>query len=99
MERCPNCRARTDGTDTCRRCGMALGLLQATERAAEHWLRLGIAHLAAGAPQAATRALNRSLALRHDPLAEELLELAPGLVRQVSGASAASGSPDGSRET
>jgi hypothetical protein len=98
MERCPNCRARTDGTDTCRRCGMALGLLAATERAAEHWLRRGIGHLAAGAPQAAARALERSLALRRDPLAEQLLGLAPGLLRQASNASAAPGLPDASSE-
>jgi hypothetical protein len=95
MERCPNCRARTDGTDTCRRCGMALGLLAATERAAEHWLRRGIGHLAAGAPQAAARALERSLALRRDPLAEQLLGLAPGLLQQVPASSAGIETPVG----
>lgn len=99
MERCPNCRARTDGADTCRRCGMALGLLAATERAAEHWLRRGIGHLAAGAPEAAARALERSLALRRDPLAEQLLGLAPGRLRQVPDSSVAHGLPVGSPES
>lgn len=98
MERCPNCRARTEGADTCRRCGMALGLLTATERAAEHWLRRGIAHLAAGAPEAAIQALSRSLALRRDPLAEQLLGLVPGLLRQAPESSVAPGLPDASSE-
>lgn len=89
MQRCPNCRARCDGADTCRRCGMALGLLQATERAAEHWLRRGIAHLAAAEPYAAARALQRSLALQRDPLAEHLL----GLLRQVPAQTATSRLP------
>lgn len=99
MERCPNCRARTDGSATCRRCGMHLGLLEATEQAAEHWLRRGIEHLAAGAPKAAAQALARSLALRQDPLVEQLLELGPGLLRQAPGSSAASGLPDRSSES
>jgi predicted TPR repeat methyltransferase len=74
MDRCPNCQARVDdAADTCRRCGMGLGLMRAAERAAEHWLRRGIADLAAGEPDAAARALGRSLALRRDPLAEQLL--------------------------
>lgn len=79
MERCPNCRARSDGADTCRRCGMALGLLLVTERAAERWLRRGIAHLASSEPDAAAEALRRSVALRRDPLAEHLL----GLLRRA----------------
>ncbi len=63
---------------------MALELLLAAERAAEHWLRRGIAHLVAGAPDAAARALDRSLALRHDPLAEEVLRHLRPYRRQAS---------------
>lgn len=74
MDRCPNCRARYDGNDTCRRCGMDLDLLLATERAAEHWLLEGIARLTAADPDAAEHALRQSLALRRDALVESLLE-------------------------
>jgi hypothetical protein len=73
MERCPNCRARLDEAETCRRCGMELGLLRETERAAETWLRQGILHLARQQPRQARQALRRALALRRDPLAEALL--------------------------
>ena len=34
MERCPNCRARWDGAEHCRRCGMELAPLLAAEHAA-----------------------------------------------------------------
>ena len=75
MERCPNCRARLDEAETCRRCGMELGLLLATERAAEFWLRRGIASLLRDDLGLAWHALRRALALRRDPLAESLLGL------------------------
>lgn len=73
MERCPNCRARLDGAETCRRCGMELGLLRATEQAAEAWLCRAIGHLTRNEPGLAQQALHRVLALRPDPLADSLL--------------------------
>jgi hypothetical protein len=75
MERCPNCRARLDQAETCRRCGMELGLLLATERAAEFWLRRGVAHLLRDDLGLASQALRRALALQRDPLTEALLSL------------------------
>jgi len=75
MDRCPSCRARTDGGETCRRCGMEFGLLLATEREAERWLRIGIAHLTKDESEAAEQALRRALSLKRDPLAESLLGL------------------------
>ncbi|MBK5938658.1 hypothetical protein [Halochromatium roseum] len=84
MERCPNCRARLDEAEICRRCGMELGLLLATERAAEHWLRIGIAEFVKDESAAAEQALQRVLSLRRDPLAESLLGL---LYQRVSSSS------------
>lgn len=70
MERCPNCRARHDGNSVCRRCGMELGLLLDTERAADELLHEACLDLAAGQRQIAWRALSYSLALKREPLAE-----------------------------
>ena len=74
MERCPNCRARGDGSETCRRCGMNLSGLLAVERASEH-LR-GISHLAVAETQAAKSDLTRALRLHSAPFTELLLGFA-----------------------
>ena len=58
MDRCPNCRARSNGADTCRRCGMELGLLMAVEEAAKRLTTQGITHLAAADCAAARRDLD-----------------------------------------
>ena len=81
MERCPNCRARLDGTQTCRRCGMDLAALMEVDEAAEHLMQLGASHLAAGNAAAARAALTRSLALRREPLVQTLL----GFARTLAG--------------
>ncbi|MFP4183114.1 MAG: hypothetical protein ACLFRW_00900 [Halorhodospira sp.] len=74
MERCPNCRARTEATAAhCRRCGMELSLLHATERAATALLEQAAAALASGSPQQARQYLERARALREDRLTEALL--------------------------
>jgi hypothetical protein len=75
MERCPNCRARYDGSDRCRRCGMELGLLVATGRAADALLRDAIAAIAVDDLPAAEHALRHSVSLKRGPLAEALLAL------------------------
>lgn len=76
MDRCPNCRARLDdAAETCRRCGMELGLLRAIERAADDWLRRGIGNLMRDESELARKAFRRALTLRHDPLAESMLGL------------------------
>lgn len=72
MERCPNCRARTEDRPECRRCGMGLALLQSVEQAAERALSEALAELAHGRPAAAARAAERALALKRTPAAEQL---------------------------
>lgn len=81
MDRCPNCRARCEGRDSCRRCGMELAGLAAIEEAAERLTLLAVADLAAARPAAARERLRRALALRHEPLAELLLGFAAELAR------------------
>jgi hypothetical protein len=73
MERCPNCRARWDGNDACRRCGMDLSSLLAVERTAEQLIRRGICHLASTRPEAARRDFTRALRLQSAPFTEVLL--------------------------
>jgi len=81
MDRCPNCRARCEGRDHCRRCGMDLAPLAAIEEAARRLTLLAVADLAAGEPAAAGEHLRRALALQHEPLAELLLGFAAELTR------------------
>ncbi len=76
MDRCPNCRARSDGADTCRRCGMELGLLIAAEEAAERLTTQGITHLAAADYAAARRDLDKAIGLRREPFTDLLLGFA-----------------------
>lgn len=73
MERCPNCRARTDGAAQCRRCGMELASLMRIEQAAEQYLRSALAALAAGQLSAASAALQHAQVLKTQPLASQLL--------------------------
>ena len=79
MERCPNCRARVDDAETCRRCGMGLGPLIAVEEAAEGLTARGVAHLAAADPAAAVRDLDSAIRLRRDSFTELLLGFAQHL--------------------
>ncbi len=73
MERCPNCRARVDDADTCRRCGMDLAPLVTVEQAARRLTARGVAHLAAADLAAATRDLDGAIRLRRDDFTELLL--------------------------
>ncbi|MBK5930731.1 hypothetical protein [Halochromatium salexigens] len=102
MDRCPNCRARLDGAETCRRCGMELGLLRATERAADAWLRRAIAHLTRDEFECARQALHRALALRRDPLAESLRGLlhrtSSAVFEPLTASATAAASPDDGAE-
>ncbi len=72
MDRCPNCRARTDAAPSCRRCGMDLALLQRVEQAADAALHQAVSRFAAGDMNSAGSAARRALALRRTPLAEQL---------------------------
>ncbi|EXJ15730.1 hypothetical protein [Imhoffiella purpurea] len=73
MDRCPNCKARVGEAPTCRRCGMELGQLFETERAAERALVQGMRYLLEGERERAIHALSRSRALHDTPLPRELL--------------------------
>lgn len=79
MERCPNCRARYDTGETCRRCGMDLSLLLAVERAAESMTAEAVAQLAAGEITGAVRTLARARGLSAEPFIAHLLAFARGL--------------------
>lgn len=72
MERCPNCRARWESGETCRRCGMDLAPLLAVERAAESMVALAVADLADGRTAAAIDSLTRVQGLIADPLVGHL---------------------------
>ena len=76
MDRCPSCRARVDGADNCRRCGMSLVLLYKIEEAADARLATALDQLLSDDAAAAAASLRRLLALRRDPLAELLLGFA-----------------------
>lgn len=70
MERCPNCRARIEGTpECCRRCGMDLALLAAVEQSAERQLRTALADLAAGDQDKAALSVQRAMRLKRTPFA------------------------------
>lgn len=75
MERCPNCRARVSGQPECRRCGMDLRLLLATEQAADARLREAVARLANGDRAGAVEALRAARRLRRDPVGDRLLRV------------------------
>lgn len=76
MERCPNCRARWDGGEQCRRCGMVLGRLLAAERGARQLVDRALACLAIGDAERAARSLRRAQFLRREPFTEILLGFA-----------------------
>ena len=73
MERCPNCRARHDTGDTCRRCGMDLSLLLTLERAADRLLTDAVRQLVRGTLPDAVRTLEQACRLYPDPFATHLL--------------------------
>jgi hypothetical protein len=79
MERCPNCRARRETGETCRRCGMDLGPLLAVERAAGSLIARALVQLAAGESEAAIRSLTQTRGLCAEPLIGHLLGFARGL--------------------
>jgi hypothetical protein len=79
MDRCPNCRARWDGGETCRRCGMDLAPLLVVEQAAEGLLACAVAQLARGDTPGAIRSLSRAEDLSAEPLVRHL----KGFVRQL----------------
>jgi hypothetical protein len=73
MERCPNCRARYQEGERCRRCGMELASLLRVETAAERLIQSGLHHLARDELAASLRALKTAGRLRRDPFIDLLL--------------------------
>jgi hypothetical protein len=76
MDRCPNCRARLDGSEHCRRCGLELRLLLAADRAGAAAIERAIRRLAEGDRAAAIRDLEQARSLSGDTLAAALLAFA-----------------------
>ena len=82
MDRCPNCRARREGGETCRRCGMDFNALLAVEQAADGLITRGLDQLAADEAPAAIQALTRARSLDPEPFIDHLL----GFARHLSAA-------------
>lgn len=78
MERCPNCRAQVRDAEDCRRCGLDLRRLMATERVARDLVLQAVARLSQGDPTTARRALQHSLRLHRTRLAVHLLGFIEG---------------------
>ena len=81
MERCPNCRARWDGGEHCRRCGLELVSLLAAEHAAHRLIARALARLAAGEAKAALSDLSRARGLYNEPF----IHLLHGFARAEAG--------------
>ena len=79
MERCPNCRARWESGETCRRCGMDLAPLLACEQAAESLVTRALAAMAAGQVDVAIDSLSQAQGLIADPLIGHLKAFAETL--------------------
>jgi|GEM_PF-822937 len=77
MERCPNCRARWDGGEHCRRCGLDLKPLLAVEQAAHRRIARALGRLAEGDRERALTDLAQARALHREPFIDLLL----GLIR------------------
>ena len=74
MERCPNCKARYKGEDTCQRCGMDLSRLVQIENQVRHLERVAIQKILVQEAFAAERILNDALILQKSPSTKILLD-------------------------
>lgn len=79
MERCPNCRARYDRGDSCRRCGMDLGSLLALERAVDARITHALGQLARGEVPAGLQTLAQARQLHPTPMTRLLIGFARDL--------------------
>lgn len=87
MERCPNCRARWEGGETCRRCGMDLAPLLAVEQAAEDLVAQAAAQLLCGDTGAAVRTLDHAGRLSGEILIRSLHGFAEAIAAESGGPS------------
>jgi hypothetical protein len=76
MDRCPNCRARLDGAEQCRRCGLELNLLYAVDRAGDAAVARAIRRLAEDDRIGAIRDLKQARALSGGAFVSALLAFA-----------------------
>lgn len=74
MERCPNCKARYKGEDTCQRCGMDLGRLVQIETQVERLEHFAVKKILGQDAFAAEKILQEALTLQRSPSAKVLLE-------------------------
>jgi hypothetical protein len=72
MERCPNCRARWDGAEHCRRCGLELAPLLAAEHAAHRLIVRALRRMGEGETQTALADLTRARDLYREPFIDLL---------------------------
>lgn len=79
MDRCPNCRARREDGETCRRCGMELTTLLALAQARDALIRRALGQLAQDEAPAALRTLDEARALHPDPF----IDLLQGFARTL----------------
>ena len=79
MERCPNCRARYESGDSCRRCGMDLGSLLALERAVDGQIALALGQFARGEVPAGRQTLAKARKLHPTPMTDHLIGFAQHL--------------------
>jgi predicted amidophosphoribosyltransferase len=76
MDRCPNCRARLDGSEQCRRCGLELKLLHAVDRSSEAAVARALHRLAEDDRTGAIRELKQAQALSGSAFVSALLAFA-----------------------
>ena len=79
MERCPNCRARYESGDSCRRCGMDLGSLLALERAVDAQIIHALGQVARGEVPAGLHTLAQARKLHPTPMTAHLMGFAQDL--------------------
>lgn len=74
MDRCPNCKARYQGGDSCRRCGMDLHRLLEIETQVHSLERAAVQKILDQDAFAAEDLLQAALALQYSPSAKCLLD-------------------------
>jgi hypothetical protein len=89
MDRCPNCRARYESGDSCRRCGMDLGSLLALERAVDGQIVRALGQFARGEVPAGRQNLAKARKLHPTPMTHHLLGFAQDLADTLEPAEAA----------
>lgn len=82
MQRCPNCRARRNGGEHCRRCGMEFTRLLEVEQAAQRRMVAALGYLEGGDAPGAIAALEQARSLYREPFSALLLDFARSLAAE-----------------